>query len=80
MLEDTKKDGTFGVTSDEVELDNLTIMKIEDHNFENINYAQWRNKNLNFSSINDLIESLKKPSTKYELKNSPDSEDLKNIN
>ena len=74
-----QKDGTFGVTGDEVELDNQTIIKIEDHNFENINYAHWRNKNLNFSSVNDLIESLKKPSTRYELKNSPDSEDLKTL-
>ena len=74
-----QKDGTFGVTSDVAELDRQTIMRIEDHNFEKINNAQWRNKNLNFSSINDLIESLKKPSTKYELKNSPDSEDLKTL-
>jgi len=54
-----KNDGTFGVTADAHELDIETIEHLENHQFEPVKIVQWRNRNLNFSSPDHLIASLK---------------------
>jgi ATP-dependent RNA helicase SUPV3L1/SUV3 len=52
------QDGTFGVTADAAALDAETIERLEDHRFEALKVLQWRNRNLNFSSLDRLLGSL----------------------
>ncbi len=52
-------DGTFGVTGSAEPLDADTIERLETHNFENVRVLHWRNRNLVFSSLADLRESLR---------------------
>lgn len=52
-------DGTFGVTGSAEPLDADTIERLETHNFDNVKVLQWRNRNLVFSSLADLRESLR---------------------
>ncbi len=72
-----QQDGTFGVTGQANEIDHEIVARIEDHRFIPLNSAKWRNKNLNFSSVNKLIESLKTIPAKIELGMSRYSDDLK---
>ncbi len=55
-----KNDGTFGYTKEAGKLDPLIINSIENHNYEQIQKIYWRNANIDFSSINNLSDSLKK--------------------
>tara|TARA_B100000700_G_scaffold323863_1_gene428592 strand:- start:1049 stop:3529 length:2481 start_codon:yes stop_codon:yes gene_type:complete len=72
-------DGSFGITG---ECENLTadeIEKLEKHQLNNINMINWRNSDLNFRSLDDLISSLeKKPHSEF-LKRTEDCEDEKNL-
>ena len=72
-----QRDGTFGVTAQANEIDHEIIARIEDHRFLPLNSAKWRNKNLNFSSVNNLIESLKTIPNKIELGISRQADDLR---
>ena len=58
-----RNNGTFGTTGNCLPMDEELIKKIETHNFDQIRKAEWRNSQLNFSSIEALTESLhlKKP-------------------
>ncbi|MBO6542626.1 MAG: disulfide oxidoreductase [Alphaproteobacteria bacterium] len=51
-------DGTFGTTGDAPALDPETIERIEDHRFETDKLFQWRNSDLDFSTLQALIRSL----------------------
>ncbi len=55
-----KQDGTFSYTKEAGNLDPLIIQQIETHNFDNIQKIYWRNSDLDFSSIETLLSSLKK--------------------
>ena len=72
-----QRDGTFGVTGQANEIDHEVIARIEDHRFIPLNSAKWRNKDLNFSSVNKLIESLKAIPSKVELGISRQADDLR---
>lgn len=72
-----QRDGTFGITGQANEIDHEVIARIEDHRFIPLNSAKWRNKNLNFSSVNKLIESLKAIPNKIELGISRQADDLR---
>ena len=52
------RDGTFGVTCSAKELDPLIATQIETHSFKSIRRFQWRNSMLDYSSSNNLKESL----------------------
>ncbi len=54
-----KNDGTFGYTKDAGALDPLIIKSIETHSYDQIQKIYWRNSNLDFSSIKEVISSLK---------------------
>ena len=54
-----KNNGTFGYTKDAGTLDPLTIQSIENHNYDQLQKIYWRNSNLNFKSIETLLNSLK---------------------
>lgn len=53
-----RNEGFFGETNSCPPFDSETVARIEDHNFEPIDALQWRNSDLDFSSINSLIYSL----------------------
>ncbi len=55
-----KQDGTFSYTKEAGNLDPLIIQQIENHNFDNIQKIYWRNSDLDFSTIDSLLSSLKK--------------------
>ncbi|WP_342643621.1 helicase-related protein [Rhodoligotrophos ferricapiens] len=51
-------DGTFGVTGEVEPFPREVIDRIENHNFEPVRMLQWRNKELDFTSIESLLRSL----------------------
>jgi ATP-dependent RNA helicase SUPV3L1/SUV3 len=51
-------DGTFGVTGKADAFEPELIERLEDHRFEPMRMLQWRNHNLDFSSIEHLLGSL----------------------
>ena len=55
------KDGTFGVTDGCRVLEPEVIEAIEQHRFAPLRSFYWRNRDLNFGSIDLLIESLEAP-------------------
>ncbi len=54
-------DGTFGITASVTSLDDRIVESVENHDFENIKFLFWRNTELNYSSIENLWKSLRKP-------------------
>jgi ATP-dependent RNA helicase SUPV3L1/SUV3 len=52
-------DGTFGVTADVEPLDADLIERLETHTFDTLRHLQWRNRNLDFSSLDGLRDSLR---------------------
>lgn len=58
-----RREGTFGVTGDADEMDDDLIASIENHRFLSLTAAQWRNHELDFSSLDNLLRSLTRPST-----------------
>src|SRR3954447_24090257 len=52
-------DGTFGVTRSAEPFDADTVERLETHNFEPVRVLQWRNRNLDFSSLEALKSSLR---------------------
>ncbi|WP_332711704.1 helicase-related protein [Pelagibacterium mangrovi] len=52
------RDGTFGVTGGTDLFDDETIERLESHEFEPVKQLQWRNRNLDFSSLVALHASL----------------------
>ena len=68
-------DGTFGITGDCKQLSPDEIEKIEKHELNKINVLYWRNSEINFSSLDDLISSLEKKTNNGFLKRINDCED-----
>ncbi|MGF1454895.1 MAG: helicase-related protein [Alphaproteobacteria bacterium] len=54
-------DGTFGTTGDASDLDPAMVEQIEGHRFDPVRVVQWRSRDLDFGSIDALIESLEAP-------------------
>ena len=52
-------DGTFGVTGSAEPFDADTIERLETHNFESVRVLQWRNRTLDFSTLEALKNSLR---------------------
>ncbi|HEY0919539.1 helicase-related protein, partial [Devosia sp.] len=50
--------GTFGVTGNAAEFDTELVQRLESHDFEPVRVLQWRNPELDFSSIEALRNSL----------------------
>jgi ATP-dependent RNA helicase SUPV3L1/SUV3 len=51
-------DGTFGVTAEAEPFDQETIDRLENHNFDSVRTLQWRNRDLDFRSLDGLRKSL----------------------
>ncbi|MEQ1711244.1 MAG: DEAD/DEAH box helicase, partial [Hyphomicrobium sp.] len=52
-------DGTFGVTGNAEALDADMIERLETHQFESVRVLQWRNRNLEFGTLERLRDSLR---------------------
>lgn len=51
-------DGTFGTTGEAESFDADMVERLENHKFDNVHVLQWRNRELDFRSIEDLKRSL----------------------
>src|SRR5579859_2217223 len=63
-----QRDGTFGVTGEADDMDEDLVLAVEEHRFEPVTGAEWRNSRLDFGSLPGLLKSLAK---------TPDREGLK---
>ena len=53
-----QRDGTFGVTGEAEDMDEDLVRAVEEHRFEPVTGAQWRNSRLDFASLASLLKSL----------------------
>jgi ATP-dependent RNA helicase SUPV3L1/SUV3 len=56
-----QKDGTFGVTGEAEDMDPDLVEAVEQHHFQPVLAAEWRNSKLDFSSLANLMRSLAQP-------------------
>ncbi len=68
-------DGTFGVTGECKQLSFDEIEKLEKHELNKIDMLYWRNSEINFDSLDNLISSLDKNTDSALLKKINDCED-----
>ena len=70
-----RSDGTFGVTGDCDEMDPDLVEAVEQHRFEPVTAAEWRNAKLDFTNLKTLTASLSRPPAREGLKLSAESLD-----
>ena len=70
-------DGNFGITGQCESLSSNEIEKLEKHELNKINVIYWRNSELNFESLDNLVYSLEKKSNSEFLRKINDCEDEK---
>ena len=73
------RDGTFGVTGECEDMDADLIEAVEEHRFDAIAAAEWRNAKLDFSSLPNLVRSLAAPPSREGLKLSAEALDEKTL-
>ncbi len=56
-------DGTFGGTADAAPFDQPVVDAIENHTFEALRAIHWRNRDLDYSTLDNLMTSLIRPPT-----------------
>ena len=71
------KNGTFGVTGEAENLEPTIAAAIEKSHFPQIKFLQWRNSNLNFTSVTGLIQSLEQKPTNENFVKADEGIDLK---
>ncbi len=70
-----RRDGTFGVTGEAPEMDEDLVRAVEEHHFEPVAAAEWRNARLDFASLPALLRSLAAPPEREGLKLSAEALD-----
>ena len=70
------RDGTFGTTGRCPPFESELAQALESHNFEPVKIVQWRNTDLDFSSIGALQASLATAPTESTLTRAPVAEDI----
>ncbi len=70
-----RDDGTFGETGDCELLDEETVERICDHRFDPVDHLNWRNSDLDYSSVGGLQASLRRPSPHPVLRRAPEALD-----
>ena len=70
-----RDDGTFGETADCAPFEEETVERIVNHHFEPVEYLNWRNSDLDFGSIDRLLDSLRMPSPDVILRRAPEALD-----
>jgi ATP-dependent RNA helicase SUPV3L1/SUV3 len=63
-----QRDGTFGVTGEAPDMDEDLVAAVEEHRFEPVTGAEWRNSRLEFASLPQLMASLARPPEREGLK------------
>ncbi|MEM8852224.1 MAG: helicase-related protein [Pseudomonadota bacterium] len=71
------RDGTFGVTGRVMPFDNELVEQLETHAFPPVKVFQWRNPDLDFSSVPALRRSLEQPPQEEGLTRAPPADDVK---
>jgi len=74
-----RRDGTFGVTGEADDMDPDLVEAVENHQFEPVAAAEWRNARLDFGSLPSLMRSLAKPPERQGLKLAEESVDEKTL-
>jgi ATP-dependent RNA helicase SUPV3L1/SUV3 len=72
-------DGTFGVTGGADAPDADMIERLENHSFDSVRNLQWRNRKLDFGSLNRLYESLKEFPRETRLTRARTADDLASL-
>ncbi len=70
------RDGTFGVTGQVDPLDDDLVEALENHQFQAVRTLQWRNRALDFRTLDALRISLEKPPAMEGLSKAPPSVDV----
>ena len=70
-----RNDGTFGPTGDCPPFEDQLVARIENHYYNPLRGAEWRNGNLNLSSLHALAESLALPTPHKRLRRIAEAED-----
>ncbi len=70
-----RNDGTFGPTGDCPSFDDQLVTRIENHYYDTIRSAEWRQTKLDLTSFHTLQESLATPSPHPRLKRIAEAED-----
>jgi ATP-dependent RNA helicase SUPV3L1/SUV3 len=73
------RDGTFGTTADCPPLDDELVNAVESHSFESLAQLCWRNSDLDFASLDSLLESLTLPPPGPGLIRGNDATDLETL-
>jgi ATP-dependent RNA helicase SUPV3L1/SUV3 len=71
-----QRDGTFGTTGRCPPFENELVQALESHTFEPVKLVQWRNTDLDFSSIGALQATLAMAPTEATLARAPTAEDI----
>ncbi|MFN9925630.1 MAG: helicase-related protein, partial [Phenylobacterium sp.] len=71
--------GTFGVTGEAHDLDADLVEAVENHTFEPVAGAEWRNARLDFASLPALLTSLARPPGREGLRLSAEALDEKTL-
>jgi ATP-dependent RNA helicase SUPV3L1/SUV3 len=69
-------DGSFGTTAGVGPLDPETVQAVEQHRFPPVKQLQWRNAELDYRSLNGLLQSLDRPSESSLLARTRPADDL----
>ena len=70
-----RRDGAFGVTGDTPDVDPEVVAAVEGHVFPAVQGAEWRNPDLDFSSLQSLMRSLGAPPPIHGLRLSEEAQD-----
>src|SRR5579859_7795594 len=71
-----QRDGTFGTTGRCPPFENELVQALESHTFEPVKLVQWRNTDLDFSSIGALQATLAMAPSEAALARAPTAEDI----
>jgi ATP-dependent RNA helicase SUPV3L1/SUV3 len=70
-----RDDGTFGETADCETFEEETVDRIVNHQFDPVEFLYWRNSNLDWSSVDALLASLRRASPDVILRRAPEALD-----
>jgi ATP-dependent RNA helicase SUPV3L1/SUV3 len=73
------KDGTFGTTTECPSIPDDVVAAVEAHNFDALETLCWRNSDLDFSSLDGLMDSLNAPPPRQGLVRGNEASDLETL-
>ncbi|MDR3531937.1 MAG: helicase-related protein [Rhodopila sp.] len=73
------KDGTFGTTTECPPIPEDVVAAVEAHNFDSLEMLCWRNSDLDFGSLDGLLDSLNAPPPRPGLMRGNEASDLETL-